>query len=120
MSEYKIRPHHALCINFFEGKGYSPEFTANMTAVIKVLESENPVVEITTGHDVICRCCPCTDCHGKALSYDLKVLDICGISGNILWKDLKKIIYKKIISAGKLLEICGNCQWFSICGKKGT
>lgn len=118
MSEYKIRPHHALCINFFEGKGYSSEFVANMTDIIEKLR-ENPVIEITTSHDVICRCCPCTDCHEKALDYDMKVLDICGISEKITWEDLQKIIHEKILSAGKLHEICGGCQWFGIC-KKGT
>ncbi|MCM1314151.1 MAG: DUF1284 domain-containing protein [Prevotella sp.] len=119
MSEYKLRPHHALCINFFEGKGYSNEFTENMTRIIENFR-ENPIIEITTGHDVICSKCTCTDCHDKALSYDMKVIDICGISGKISWKNLQKTIHEKIISAGKLKEICGNCQWFYICEKKGT
>ncbi|MDE6671865.1 MAG: DUF1284 domain-containing protein [Ruminococcus sp.] len=119
MSEYKIRPHHALCINFFEGKGYSTNFTENMTRIIENLQ-KNPLIEITTVHDVICSKCPCTDCHEKATSYDMKVLDICGISGKIRWNDLQEIIHEKIISTGKLHEVCVDCQWFYICGKKET
>ncbi|MDE6540220.1 MAG: DUF1284 domain-containing protein [Ruminococcus sp.] len=119
MSKYKLRPHHALCINFFEGKGYSNEFTENMTRVIENFH-ENPIIEITTGDDVICSKCPCTDCHDKALSYDMKVIDICGIAGSISWENLQKNIREKIINAGKLKEICSDCQWFSICEKKGT
>lgn len=117
MSEYKLRPHHALCINFFEGKGYSTDFTENMKRIIEKFR-ENPVIEITTDRDVICRCCPCTECHEKALSYDMKVIDACGISGIISWENLQKTVREKIISSGKLKEICGNCQWFYIC-KKG-
>ncbi|MDE6781753.1 MAG: DUF1284 domain-containing protein [Ruminococcus sp.] len=120
MSEYRIRPHHGLCVNFFEGKGYSRDFTDNMTAVIKLLDSENPIVEITTEHDIICQCCPCTGCHDKALTYDLKVIEICGLSGEVRWKDLRKVVSEKIIHSGRLKEVCGNCQWFCICGKKGT
>lgn len=119
MLKYKLRPHHGLCINFFEGKGYSQEFTENMTSVIELLNSENPETELTTNHDIICCCCPCTDCHDKALSYDLKVMEICGVSENIRWKDFRKKVHEKIISTGRLKEVCGNCQWFYICEKKG-
>lgn len=119
MSEYKIRPHHCLCINFFEGKGYSTDFTENMTAVIELLNRENPVVEVITDRDIICRSCPCTDCHDKALSYDLKVMDICGLSGRMHWEDLRQTVSEKIIESGRLKDICGNCQWFYICEKKG-
>ncbi|MDE6832983.1 MAG: DUF1284 domain-containing protein [Ruminococcus sp.] len=119
MSEYKIRPHHALCINFFIGKGYSNDFTENMNHVIENLHN-NPLTEITIGKDMICSKCPCTDCQEKAVSYDRKVIDFCGISGNMSWNDLKKVVHEKIISTGKLHEICGDCQWFYICGKKET
>lgn len=53
MSECKIRFHHGLCIGFFEGKGYSREFTENMTDVIEFLNRENPVTEITLKSDMI-------------------------------------------------------------------
>ncbi|MDE6679621.1 MAG: DUF1284 domain-containing protein [Ruminococcus sp.] len=119
MSEYKLRPHHVLCIGFFEGKGYSEDFTENMTAVIDSLNRENPEIEITTKRDIICRCCPCTDCLEKALSYDLKVMEICSLSGKMRWTDLRKTIEEKIIAEKRLNEICGNCQWFYICEKKG-
>ena len=32
MSKYLIRPHHMLCMQFFEGKGYSDGFVASMGA----------------------------------------------------------------------------------------
>ena len=33
-SALTMRPHHALCALFFEGKGYSPAFIENMTALL--------------------------------------------------------------------------------------
>ncbi|MDE6036570.1 MAG: DUF1284 domain-containing protein [Ruminococcus sp.] len=119
MSEYKIRPHHILCINFYVGKGYSKEFTENMTRIIENLQ-KNPLIELTAGHDVICNKCPCTGCAEKADYYDGKVIDICGISGKMHWKDLQKTVREKIINTGRLHEVCGDCQWFYICGKKET
>lgn len=35
MSEFLIRPHHMLCLQFFEGKGYSSEFKEAMENIIK-------------------------------------------------------------------------------------
>ena len=119
MSEYKLRPHHVLCINFYVGKGYSKEFTENMSQIIENLQ-KNPLIEITTGHDVICSKCPCGDCTGKAESYDRKVIAIAVISGKMHWKDLQKTVREKIIDTGRLHEVCGDCQWFCICGKKET
>ncbi len=127
MSECRIRFHHGLCINFFEGKGYSQEFTENMTVVAEMLDRENPETEITLNNDIICGKCPnLTDgiCRSieKVSRYDRKVMDLCGISDGerISWKDFQKKVNEKIISAGKLYEVCHDCQWLYICRKKGT
>lgn len=42
MSKYLIRPHHMLCMQFFEGKGYSDGFVASMAAIKEKLEKEDP------------------------------------------------------------------------------
>lgn len=127
MSEYKIRFHHGLCIGFFEGKGYSREFTENMTAVREMLDLENPEIEITLNSDIICRKCPnlkdgiCRS-NGKVSRYDRKVMELCGISDGerIKWNDFQKKVSDRIISVGKLGEVCSDCQWLYICEKKGT
>ena len=40
MSKYLIRPHHMLCMQFFEGKGYSDGFVASMAAIKKNLKKK--------------------------------------------------------------------------------
>ena len=41
---YIIRAHHGMCVAFFQGKGYSSEFTYHMSKIIEQLEkkSNNP------------------------------------------------------------------------------
>lgn len=36
-----LRPHHGLCIHFYEGKGYNEEFTKKMDALINQIQ-RNP------------------------------------------------------------------------------
>ena len=121
MQIYKLRPHHILCMRFFEGKGYSPEFTENMRNIIHTLENTDPYVIITVNTDMICAKCPnninniCVS--DKVKRYDKKIMNICGYHDNckIRYNDLKKSA-ENIISCG-IENICGDCQWFYICKK---
>lgn len=119
--QYKIRAHHGMCIAFFQGKGYSNDFTAHMGEMIHKLES-NPTICITAQTDAICRKCPnniqgiCeTEC--KAAAYDRQVLWRCGLSDGMIlpYADFKKSVYEHILLPGKREEICGTCQWSEIC-----
>ncbi|GHG92849.1 DUF1284 domain-containing protein [Pseudodonghicola xiamenensis] len=47
------RPHHLLCILTYVGKGYSPAFTVNMSAVAGRLAAGDEA-EIVAGPDDIC------------------------------------------------------------------
>jgi hypothetical protein len=75
MSEIlSLRPHHALCLQFFIGEGYGDEFVAGMAGVLKSLR-ENPdqAVLLADGTDRICALSPsvraaiCSDCHWDPL-----------------------------------------------------
>lgn len=57
MSKFLIRPHHLLCMRYFQGCGYSDEFTENMRYVISNLKNGSEVL-LTRGCDDICRKCP--------------------------------------------------------------
>ena len=54
----RYRPHHFLCSLGFEGKGYSPEFTANMAAIVmgrvRAPQGDATVIEVADGFDDIC------------------------------------------------------------------
>ena len=53
----KLRGHNLLCIQGFVGKGYSPEFVANMTRVVEALGDAAPVTVIDAPDD-LCTACP--------------------------------------------------------------
>ena len=55
----KIRAHHLLCMQGFQGYGYSEEFSQNMSKIIQKLKSHpEQKIEITADLDIICKSCP--------------------------------------------------------------
>ena len=119
--QYKIRAHHGMCLAFFQGKGYSSEFTKHMAQMKRRLE-ENPLVCITGQTDVICSACPnnengsCVTAE-KVARYDRQVLKRCNLAeGQVMpFFDFEKLVYDNILLPGKRKEICGNCQWNCYC-----
>ncbi|MBQ8165267.1 MAG: DUF1284 domain-containing protein [Clostridia bacterium] len=119
--QYKIRTHHGMCMAFFQGKGYSSEFTAHMGEIIHKLES-NPTICISTQTDIICSKCPknkqgLCETERKVIEYDRQVLKYCGLSeGTVMpYADFKKAVYENILIPNKREEMCGNCQWNELC-----
>ena len=122
MSIFKIRPHHGLCIAFFEGKGYSPEFVRNMTEKIQFLNTHNPEIELVLHTDIICSACPhclneLCESHRKVLNYDRQVLKFCNFTEHqvLFWKEFQSQIFGKILLAKKFPSVCPQCQWQEIC-----
>lgn len=120
----KLRPHHALCLCFFEGKGYSEGFTENTYRVIDRLKS-NPHIEITFGCDVLCEKCSnlveekCS-CHEKTDRYDSKTAQLCGFENGLTLTadEFFSTAMERIIASGRLRDVCGDCSWREICLEK--
>ena len=122
---YLFRAHHGLCLSFFQGKGYSGEFVENMARTKAIMET-NPKIRLTTQADEICRACPnklsghCESAE-KVARYDREVLRRCRLSeGDILpFRELSERVLHSILMTGQREEICGDCQWNSLCHWKG-
>ena len=118
--ETALRPHHGLCLGFFEGRGYSGEFSRNMSSVLTSLTPDSPI-RLAEGHDVLCARCPerTTPCR-RAAVYDRRVLSLCGLrAGQLLsWEQFRQAIQSQILSPGRLASVCGDCRWAEICLKK--
>ena len=76
---FVLRPHHGMCLQFFEGKGYSSSFTKNMAYILDHLEREDPDICLVVGPDRICSACPhqkdgLCDAEEKTENYDRSVL----------------------------------------------
>ena len=40
------------------------------------------------------------------------------VPAEIDWRELSTLANERIIRAGKLREVCRNCQWITICDKE--
>lgn len=117
----RLRPHHGMCLAFFEGKGYSEEFSIHMGQMLKILEKGSPV-RLVLSDDDICKACPNLKNHNCITEewvarYDQAVLELCGLCEN---KVMDSAVFfsrveERILENEKRKEICGDCEWNYIC-----
>lgn len=113
-----------MCLAFFEGKGYSNEFTEHMQ-MISDLMKKNPRINLVAEGDAVCEKCPnlkdgVCNTPELVLEYDRQVLSQCGLEENteISWNEFSGLVMEKILKCGKRGEICGSCEWDNICKAK--
>lgn len=124
MQQYRIRPHHGMCLYFFEGKGYSDGFTAHMAEVKEwLLGKEEPATLVLVGEtDEICSACPHNkggrcEAAEKVDRYDAGVLKYTGLTvgQELSFLEFEQTVEEKILHPGYGKTICGDCQWRDIC-----
>lgn len=120
MTDLRYRPHHFLCSLGFEGKGYSPEFTANMTAIVqgrlRAPGGESARIEVTAAADDICAPCPSRRMSGCDNAAKIATLDAAhaaalGLApGDVLsWGEA--LTRMRALPDRALSQICAPCQW---------
>lgn len=117
-----LRPHHGLCMAFFQGKGYSGGFVAALAARLEELEGSDRPIRLTVGTDVVCAACPhnragLCDAAEKVAAYDRAVLALCGLEDGTVctFSEFTRLVQARILSPGLRCTICGDCQWDSLC-----
>ena len=119
-----LRPHHALCALFFEGKGYSQTFVDNMTTF---LADSSQMLQITSGCDTLCMACPNNhygQCNhdAKVALFDQRTLSYTGAifqaNQPIPLYELCQSVFDNILQQGFLAEVCGECEWAKLCQGK--
>jgi len=121
-SHIKLRPHHLLCTQTYSGKGYSRDFVENMDCITSRLRlASETIIEIVTSTDDICAKCPLVTEAGicvtneKVQRMDSKVMSHFGVcEKTYAYRDIMREIGKKI-NASIVEDICGECDWYSIC-----
>lgn len=123
----RIRAHHLLCMQGFQGYGYSEDFSKNMAEIVKTLKnSPKYKIEIITGSDVICACCPYNineicqvnqGSHEEIMEMDIKILKKLRISEGSIFEagEVFDITNKKLKTYFDMKEICGDCKWSEKC-----
>ena len=123
----KVRAHHLLCMQGFQGYGYSKEFSDNLADVIRAIDTHPDILlKIVNYCDDICSCCPhnidgvCQrdpDSGYRILEMDMKVLEKLGLSegettgaGGILTRT-----DETLSRVSDVRNICGSCNWKNKC-----
>ena len=99
--QYKLRPHHGLCISFFSMKKYSEKYKEHIKKIIAELEYAS-IVCVTLPSDIFCERCPSRLQDGscsvadKVREYDQKMQDRvwnrARISSTDLWRKRVKFV----------------------------
>ena len=118
----QFRPHHFLCANGFEGKGYSPDFVYNFADIVAELrgpQGDQVLLQVVTGADDICQPCPHRrekSCTKQALieSLDQRHLEALRLTEKqvLSWGHVKERI-KSYVSDSVFDSMCRGCGWQS-------
>lgn len=118
----RIRGHHLICLQFFHGKGYSPEFVVNLMRILNTLEKVDKL-EVVDGMDDVCSACPC-ECVESSCIHD-HVEDITELDA--FARDLLGVEVGDTVDYGHLRNrvphvipawrerACAGCEWETGC-----
>ena len=103
--QYKLRPHHGLCISFFSVKKYNEKYKEYIKKIIAELENAS-IVCVTLQLDIFCEGCSSRLQDGscsvadKVREYDQKILELCGWKEGMLlpYSEFKQAIHDNILS----------------------
>lgn len=119
----KIRAHHFLCMQGFQGYGYNDEFVKNMGKIIEYINSNKDLkIQLLSSCDDIC--VPCTnnkigkcDDSDKVDYMDKKILDKLDLKSGEIFSasELRNLVNQKINTKASAKEICGTCSWHKEC-----
>ena len=121
-----IRAHHLLCMQGFQGYGYSKDFERHMEMIITFLNS-NPSTEIqiVTKTDEICSQCPykckssCNrdqNSHFRMENLDIFVIKKALLKENHVYQIVEALrLVNNNIDKDSLMEICDQCGWKNKC-----
>jgi len=121
-----LRGHNLLCLQGFVGKGYSPAFVANMSAVAHALRDDpSTPVTVVAEPDSLCLACPNLSGQGCALHgagtergiahQDRDVMARLAIAPEetLPWAEILGRI-RASVGPGDLASICGACPWLPL------
>ncbi len=119
----KLRGHHLLCLQGFQGYGYDDNFVKNMVYINNLRKSQNTTISITNTSDDICKCCPnlkngiCKDKkqNGEIIKMDNEIISKIDSTKEYdalnLFNEIRNIFNTK----KSVKYICSDCSWHKEC-----
>jgi len=120
----RIRAHHFLCMQGFQGYGYNEEFAENMRAVLfEINSAAEQEAEVVSCCDVFCSACPynedasCRKTRGAAKTMDRTVLKKLDMEEGTKMRvgDILHLVNTKMKSVSDVCGVCGLCEWQEEC-----
>jgi len=121
----RLRGHHLICLHFFSGEGFTPEYIATLSEIIKKAEA-GQTVSVCSGPDDVCNKCSYLDAATCLYTQDadaetramdqvaLKLLNT-KTGEETKWRDMKEKVPG--IFAVWSGQYCNGCDWKPVCEK---
>jgi len=124
----KLRGHHLICLHFFHGEGYNPEFVANLRELIN-RASAGEEIAVQSGPDDVCEKCPYledgTCSFNKGADDKIREMDKTALAllqvkagSRVTWSDMKEKL-PDIFSRWSQ-PYCRMCDWRNACEKDAS
>ena len=124
----KLRGHHLICLHFFHGEGYAPEFIANLRELIDRAIAGGEIA-VQSGADDVCGMCPylrneiCS--FDKGADAEIREMDKTALAllqiepgSRVQWADMKERI-PGIFSRWSR-TYCEMCDWRNACERDAS
>jgi len=121
----KLRGHHLICLHFFTGEGYDPEFIKNLEEILARVQS-GEAIEVCSGADDVCIFCPflkdrrCR--YNKHAENEIQKMDRDAAAllkiepgMKVTWFEMQERLQG--IFKGWSVEYCSSCTWRNVCEK---
>jgi len=120
-----LRAHHLLCLQGFQGYGYSKKFVKNMAQIFAKMKSDTSL-KIIAKPDDVCSACPhnknnlCNknnDAGNSIREFDQEVVRKLDLSigkryeAKPLFNRVKKVLNNEVI----IEDLCSDCDWVEEC-----
>ena len=118
-----LRGHHLLCLQGFQGYGYSEDFVLNMARINEMRKSKDTIVSLTDDCDDICAFCPNLNdniCENEKQNKIIKkmddeVLSKLDIDNEYNAPELFEKVSIKFNTLDSVKNICVGCKWEEEC-----
>lgn len=121
----KLRGHHLICLHFFRGEGYNPEFIANLNGILNRAEAGEEI-EVYSGVDEVCKMCPYLkgeicfydkDTEAEIREMDRRAIRLLRLRTRwrVKWLDIREKIPQIFREWAR--EYCKDCNWRTVCEK---
>lgn len=120
-----LRGHHLLCIQGFQGYGYSEDFVKNMERIKILIDKKDTKIKVINHNDDICKACPnltkdniCKNLseNEKIIKMDQEVTSKLQLNNDLISsEELFNKLNNLFNSKEDIMPICNKCSWSNEC-----